>query len=328
MKHFGTTLIAAALLGATGMARADVKAGVDAWAQGDYARAVREWRPLADAGDADAQFNLGQAYKLGYGIEQDMAAALMWYGRAVEQGHHRAEDNYGLLLFQQNQQQAAMPYLQRSAARGEPRAQYLLGVALFNGDLAPRDWTRAYALMSRAVASGVAEARGALAQMDQHVTDAQRTQGLALAGEMEARDRQQKLAARLDPPIAPAAPALKAPSQSQAPSQSRAVPKPVRTAELPPSAPPAPKPSPSVSAVPPTGNWRVQLGAFSTQERAQTQWKTMSAKVKSLSGYQHHLVAGGGVTRLQAGPLASREEADRLCGEIKQAGADCIVKGM
>ena len=40
-------------------AQADVKDGVDAWQAGNYQAAVAEWRPLALAGDADAQFNLG-----------------------------------------------------------------------------------------------------------------------------------------------------------------------------------------------------------------------------------------------------------------------------
>ena len=58
---------AAALLAAFAAvpALADVKAGVDAWSRGDYAAAVREWEAPAAAGDPDAMFNLGQAYRLG-----------------------------------------------------------------------------------------------------------------------------------------------------------------------------------------------------------------------------------------------------------------------
>ena len=51
-----------ALLLGTGAALADVKAGVELWQAGNFAGAVKEWRALADKGDADAQFNLGQAY--------------------------------------------------------------------------------------------------------------------------------------------------------------------------------------------------------------------------------------------------------------------------
>ena len=53
----------------------DVKAGVDAWSRGEYKKAVEEWRGPAVAGDADAQFNLGQAYKLGRGVPVDLAMA-------------------------------------------------------------------------------------------------------------------------------------------------------------------------------------------------------------------------------------------------------------
>ena len=51
------TLVAAAPVAAA----PDVKAGVDAWSRGDFQAAVAEWRPLAIAGDPDAQFNMGQA---------------------------------------------------------------------------------------------------------------------------------------------------------------------------------------------------------------------------------------------------------------------------
>ena len=42
-------------------ARAVVEAGVAAWQRGDFAGAVKQWRPLADQGDQDAQVNMGQA---------------------------------------------------------------------------------------------------------------------------------------------------------------------------------------------------------------------------------------------------------------------------
>ena len=44
-------------------------AGVDAWTRGDFPAAVKEWQAGAARGDADAQFNLGQAYKLGKGVK-------------------------------------------------------------------------------------------------------------------------------------------------------------------------------------------------------------------------------------------------------------------
>ena len=61
-------MLAGTVLAVAAPALADVKAGVDAWARGDYAAAVKEWRGPATAGDADAQFNLAQAYRLGRGV--------------------------------------------------------------------------------------------------------------------------------------------------------------------------------------------------------------------------------------------------------------------
>ena len=100
-RNFGTL----AMLGSVALlfavpAGADVKAGVDAWTAGDFAAAIQQWQPAAARGDADAQFNLGQAYRLGRGVPQDMVKAEELFGKAAAQGHPQASDNYGLLLFQ------------------------------------------------------------------------------------------------------------------------------------------------------------------------------------------------------------------------------------
>lgn len=336
MKHIWGTAALVAMLGIALPALADVKAGVDAWQQGDYAKAVAEWRPLAQSGDPDAQFNLGQAYKLGRGVQPDLNAAIDWYRKAAVQGHLRAEDNLGLLMFQQGDRTGAMPYLQRASMRGEPRAQYIVGTALFNGDTLGKDWVRAYALMTRASASGLPQAATSLEQMDKYIPEDQRKQGLALAASLDKGDKSVMLAQAAPPPP-------------------RSGPSAVRTTQLPPSTPsqPAPKPAPApprpapqvvvakpkpapeparpaaMAAAPAaSGGWRVQLGAFGEEARARTLWSQLSRKVSGLSAYQPYLVKAGAVTRLQAGPLASSNDAARLCGAIKAAGADCMPKKM
>ena len=148
----------AALAAVTAPALADVKQGVDAWSRGDYRKAVEQWRPAANAGDAQAQFNLGQAYKLGRGVPVDMALAEQWYRKAALQGLPQAETNYGLALFDQGKRGEALPWLEKSTARGEPRAQLVLGTMLFNGDGVSKDWRRAYALLVRASAAGLPSA--------------------------------------------------------------------------------------------------------------------------------------------------------------------------
>ncbi|APL94372.1 tetratricopeptide repeat protein [Sphingobium indicum] len=338
MKQIWGVLAAGTMLSLAQAASADVKAGVDAWQQGDYARAVAVWQPLAQSGDPDAQFNMGQAYKLGRGVKADPALAIDWYRKAAKQGHSRAEDNLGLLMFQQGDRAGAFPYLQRAAERGEPRAQYIVGTALFNGDLTAKNWVRAYALMTRASQSGLAQATASLRQMDKYIPQDQRNDAIAMAGSIG------RQSATADEPRLPAPVVREAPA-------------PVRTAQLPPSTPSKPKapeptakpaPAKTTAAKPPesrppesrlpasrpalpkpaSGGWRVQIGAFSAEARARALWTQLSAKVGGLSGYQPYILTSGGVTRLQAGPLASSADASRLCGAIKAAGAECMPKKM
>lgn len=226
-------LIAASMLGLP--AHADVKDGVDAWQRGDYQGAVAQWRPAALAGDADAQFNLGQAYKLGRGVPADLVQAEAWYRRAAKQGHLQAEDNLGLVLFTANRRDEAMPFIIRSAERGEPRAQYVLGTAHFNGDLAPRDLPRAYALTKRASDAGLGIASARLAQLDSLIPLDQRQRGLAMLPEIEKNEARARLSAvnAAAPPAAKPAPAS-----------------PIKTASLPASTPGTSYTPPPVIATP------------------------------------------------------------------------------
>jgi uncharacterized protein len=191
-------LAATAFTGAPALA--DVKAGVDAWQRGDYKKALSEWRGPANAGDADAQFNMGQAYKLGRGVAVDRAIAEEWYRKAALQGHPQAEESYGLTLFENNKRAEAEQWLLKAAGRGEQRAQYVLGTMYFNGDGVARDWVRAYALTVRAAAQGMTQASTAQAQMDRHIPLAERQQGLELARKYEREAGRPQIAAALPPP--------------------------------------------------------------------------------------------------------------------------------
>jgi len=64
--------------------------GITAYKEGDYATARRLLRPLAEQGDARAQFSIGAMYTLGQGVPQDYAAAVSWYRKAAEQGEPSA----------------------------------------------------------------------------------------------------------------------------------------------------------------------------------------------------------------------------------------------
>lgn len=311
-------------------ALAGVKDGVDAWSRGDYARAVVEWQGPAASGDADAQFNLAQAYKLGKGVSADLKRAEALYSQAAKQGHLPAADNYGLILFQTGRREQAMAWLVPAAERGEPRAQYVLGIAHFNGDLLPQDQVRGYALMSRAAASGLDTAKATLATMDSSLSLEQRQQGVALAAELDA-----KAAAMRSAQVAAVGlggkPAVVLPRKVTTPKGVVATkPAPVTAGAdyanpvaLTAKAPPPPMKAPPPVAKTPTpaaahGNWRVQLGAFGVAGNAQALWSKLRGSA-AFTGRQPFYVSAGKLTKLQAGPFATRAEAQAACAKAGQA---------
>ena len=231
-----------------------VKAGIEAWQKADYSAAVGIWRPLAEAGDPDAAFNLGQAYRLGRGVSLDLAAAQTWFERAARKGHRDAQTTLGLLLFNTGNRVGGLRWLKSAAEKGEPRALLIYGTALFNGDGIVRDPVLAYAYVSRAAAQGLAPAKATLAEMDKLLPLDQRKKGLALALDLA-------IPTKPDRP-APAKPAAKPPTKSAA----KPAAKPAAAAQA--------KPPPAAPAA--TGAWRVQLGAFSKRASAEALFERLS----------------------------------------------------
>lgn len=290
----GTSLFAimlAALVLAWPAAAADpgVKAGVEAWQRGEHSAAVAIWQPLAGKNDADALFNLGQAYRLGLGVSLDLPRAQELFERAARLGHLDAQTSLGLLLFQNGNRIAAMRWLKSAAERGEPRALLIYGTAMFNGDGVERDLVKAYAYVSRAAAQGLAPAKETLAQMDELIPLADRQKGVALA-----------------------VTAAKASSMAK-PAPKGAAPKP-KVALAVPKAP---------IVAPAGGGWRVQLGAFGKRASAEALFRKLSAGAP-LAGKQSYLVAAGAVTRLQAGPFESRAAATAACAKLSARGQPCF----
>ncbi|MEL7198855.1 MAG: SPOR domain-containing protein [Pseudomonadota bacterium] len=357
---FGLGAVAAVL--AATPAAADVKNGVDAWAAGDFSRAVAEWREPAAQGDTDALFNLAQAYRLGRGVDADIAKARDLYLQAAQQGHMKAADNYGLLLFQQGEQSKAMPLIEVASGRGDPRAQYIMGLAHFNGDYAEKDWVRAYALTSLSQSAGLPQATKALAQMDQYVPIEQRQEAQLLSVTLK-KEADQRLSAQLaaadlgvtqpastsadisDPaPRAPNRVASATPSQSVARPAPRGLPpasRPVQQYRLPTPQPnerapisevesPA-KPARAAAqvatepAATASGRWGLQLGAFGVSANADKLWSRLSTN-PALAGTRKSLIASGRVTRLLAVGFTSQTAAQKACSSLKRQGQDCLVK--
>lgn len=237
-SRFNLLVVAAAAVATASPAASQksVRDGIAAWQKADYAAAVAIWRPLADKGDADAAFNLGQAYRLGRGATVDLAKAKGWYERAAAAGHLDAQTTLGLLLFDSGNREAAIGWLKKAAERGDARAMLVYGTALFNGDGAPRDPVLAYAYVSRASAQGLEPAKSTLQELDSVLPVEVRRRGVEVA---------------LKKALAKPAAAAKAAPKS-------------KTAAAPPSKAAA------------TGSWRIQLGAFSKRESAEALYRKLS----------------------------------------------------
>ena len=125
-------------------ARADFEAGVAAARAGDYATALREWRPLAESGNRNAQFNLGLAYENGFGVAVDVAQAARWYRRAAEQDDRTAQaylaEMYAKGLGVPRDDIEALRWYRTAAERGHAASQYNVGLFYATGrGVAPSD---------------------------------------------------------------------------------------------------------------------------------------------------------------------------------------------
>lgn len=125
-------------------ARADFEAGVAAARAGDYAGALREWRPLAERGHRDAQFNLGLLYENGFGVAVDAAQAARWYRRAAEQDDRTAQaylaEMYAKGLGVPRDDIEALRWYRTAAERGHAASQYNVGLFHATGrGVAPSD---------------------------------------------------------------------------------------------------------------------------------------------------------------------------------------------
>jgi TPR repeat protein len=118
-------------------ALAGFREGYYAYHHGDYAKAAKEFRPLAESGLANAQYFLGVMYENGQGVPKDYEVAYRWYVEAAYQGHVPAQNNLGALYeegqgVKQNYPTAVLWY-QLAADGGSAKAQFNLAEMYVHG---------------------------------------------------------------------------------------------------------------------------------------------------------------------------------------------------
>ena len=148
---------------------ANFEEGEAAYDRKDYATALRVFRPLAEQGHANAQYNLGRMYAQGHGLREDDVEAVKWYRKAAEQGHAGAQISLGVMYtsdrsnIPKNVVEAAKWY-HKAAEQGDAFAQLSLGNMYRNGEGVPKDGSKALKWYRR-----LAEHGDALAQLAYYV---------------------------------------------------------------------------------------------------------------------------------------------------------------
>jgi len=104
--------------------------GWQAYEAGQYNGALQLWLPLADAGDPEAQLNIGFLYDAGQGVPADPSRAVSWYRKSAEHGHAAAQYNLGMMYaagrgVTQDHVQARY-WLMQAAGQGLQEARALL----------------------------------------------------------------------------------------------------------------------------------------------------------------------------------------------------------
>lgn len=217
--------LALSLMLAAGPAAADFAAGTAAYDAGNYVLAMREWLPLAEAGDVAAMRNVGHLYRMGRGTVPDPEKAARWYRRAAERGFDRAMVNLAALYLAgqgvtQSDREAAI-WLARAADAGNDVAAFNLAMLYELGRGVPLDAAAAQRWYEASAAKGNTAAADRLAQLNRQ-------------------------AAAVAAPVTPSVPAPAVPVPTAPPAVQAAPPPPATVAAV--DSPPAPAPETPTAA--------------------------------------------------------------------------------
>jgi len=109
---------------------------------------VVQLQSKGEAGNADAQLELGRVYQDGNGVSRNDELAANWYRKAADQGNPTAQNNLGIMYRTgsgvEKSKEEAVNWYRRAALQGHASAMFNLGTAYYNGDGVPSSEYRAY----------------------------------------------------------------------------------------------------------------------------------------------------------------------------------------
>jgi TPR repeat protein len=163
---------------------ADLKSAKHAYERKDYTVAVKEFMPMAEQGNAEAQLYLGKMYMQGQGILKDPDQAVKWFKASAEQGNADAQFFLGSYYLLPHLNVAeGVKWLRLSAEQSHQDAQLLLGKSYLQGgdkDL-PRDPVQAEMWLRLAAKNNLDFYQNELHTAEGQMTPAEVSAGKALA---------------------------------------------------------------------------------------------------------------------------------------------------
>jgi hypothetical protein len=161
IKKISLAAVLAAAFAAPLPAHADLAGGMAALAEAQYDKALAELKPLAEAGDGEAQYQLGRIHENGWGVRASYQEAATWYHRAADRGHvpamiRLAEFSLDGAAGPRNRREAYDWFMQ-AALKGDPRAMGLVGRWNLEGTAKRPDFLTAKKWLNKAAAAGDAD---------------------------------------------------------------------------------------------------------------------------------------------------------------------------
>lgn len=145
----------------------DYDVALRAYQQGDFARAIRIWEPLAAEGEPRAQYQLGFMAQHGLGQPWSNSRAANYYRRAAEAGLPEAQLALGELYLRglgvEQDAETAVRWYHRAAESGYAAAQYRYALQLLHGEGVEQQFDEALTWLEAASAGGVDRAANLVA---------------------------------------------------------------------------------------------------------------------------------------------------------------------
>lgn len=151
---------------------------------------------LAEQGNAEAQYKVGEMYEKGKGVPKDMTKANEWFNKAAKQGHKKAKYKLLYLEIQANGlndvTKTQVDNIRKEAAAGVPDAQYFLGKMYATGTGVPKSLNNALAWLNKATFNGISEAEHEAIAVDEELARIRDKEAKKRAEALEAARKQRE----------------------------------------------------------------------------------------------------------------------------------------